>query len=175
MNFHNDVEGKPKISVNIEEIRYNERNLYQNVNMNNNRMKRPYSGYEEHYRNKVRKNNSFSKKSGNNFYNNNNFQQNNTQDNNYYDDEDDDGEIKMVYNTGNNANVIETKINKENNLPNNDISNNTAFNEFEKTIQKIQEHLQQKNSNNENNYNSQKNEIILNKKQSKKRRRKIIR
>ena len=81
----------------------------------------------------------------------------------------------MVYNTGNNANVIETKINKENNLPNNDISNNAAFNEFEKTIQKMQEHLQQKNTNNENNYNSQKNEIILNKKQSKKRRRKIIR
>ena len=89
-------------------------------------------------------------------------------------------------------------------IPNNDISNNAAFNEFEKTIQKMQEHLQQKNSNNENNYNSQKNEIILNKeinmknkncnfvnnnnsniikkneinlnkKQSKKRRRKIIR
>ena len=207
MNFDNDVEGKPKISVNIEEIRYNDRNLYQNVNMNNNRMKRPYSGYEENYRNKGRKNNSFSKKSGNNFYNNNNFQQNNTQDNNYYDDEDDDGEIKMVYNTGNNANVIETKINKENNFSKNniDITNNAAFNEFEKTIQKLQEHLQQKNSNNENNYNSQKNEIILNKeismknkncnfvnnnnnsniikkneinlnkKQSKKRRRKIIR
>ena len=48
-------------------------------------------------------------------------------------------------------------------IPNNDISNNIGFNEFEKTIQKIQEHLQQKNSNNENNYNSQKNEIILNK------------
>ena len=90
-------------------------------------------------------------------------------------------------------------------IPNNDISNNIGFNEFEKTIQKMQEHLQQKNSNNENNYNSQKNEIILNKeinmknkncnfvnnnnnsniikkneinlnkKQSKKRRRKIIR
>ena len=90
-------------------------------------------------------------------------------------------------------------------IPNNDISNNIGFNEFEKTIQKLQEHLQQKNSNNENNYNSQKNEIILNKeinmknkncnfvnnnnnsniikkneinlnkKQSKKRRRKIIR
>ena len=85
-------------------------------------------------------------------------------------------------------------------IPNNDISNNIGFNEFEKTIQK----MQQKNSNNENNYNSQKNEIILNKeinmknkncnfvnnnnsniikkneinlnkKQSKKRRRKIIR
>ena len=221
MNFDDDMEGKQKKvrkkidltpmnrfekkSVNIDEIRYNDRNLYQNVNMNNNRMKRPYSGYEENYRNKGRKNNSFSKKSGNNFYNNNNFQQNNTQDNNYYDDEDDDGEIKMVYNTGNNANVIETKINKENNLPNNDISNNAAFNEFEKTIQKMQEHLQQKNSNNENNYNLQKNEINLNKeinmknkncnfvnnnnnsniikkneinlnkKQSKKRRRKIIR
>ena len=89
-------------------------------------------------------------------------------------------------------------------IPNNDVSNNIGFNEFEKTIQKMQEHLQQKNSNNENNYNSQKNEIILNKeikmknkncnfvnnnnsniikkneinlnkKQSKKRRRKIIR
>ena len=44
-------------------------------------------------------------------------------------------------------------------IPNNDISNNIGFNEFEKTIQK----MQQKNSNNENNYNSQKNEIILNK------------
>ena len=48
-------------------------------------------------------------------------------------------------------------------IPKNDISNNIGFNEFEKTIQKMQEHLQQKNSNNENNYNSQKNEIILNK------------
>ena len=45
-------------------------------------------------------------------------------------------------------------------IPNNDISNNIGFNEFEKTIQKMQEHLQQKNSNNENNYNSQKNEQI---------------
>ena len=51
----------------------------------------------------------------------------------------------MIYNTGNNANVIETKINNENNfIYNNDISNNAAFNEFEKTIQKMQEHLQKK-------------------------------
>ena len=89
MNFDNDVEGKPKISVNIEEIRYNDRNLYQNVNMNNNRMKRPYSGYEENYRIKSRKNNSFSKK------------------------------VEIIF-------III--------IPNNDISNNAAYNEFEKTI-----------------------------------------
>ena len=180
MNFDDDMEGKQKVvrkkidlspmnrfekrSVNIDEIRNNDRNMYQyNNNLNyNNRMKRPYSGYDDNYKMKIKKNNSFSKKRGNTFYNNNNLpQQNNTQENNYIDDEDDDdGEIKMIYNTGNNANVIETKINKENNLVNNDISNNAAFNEFEKTIQKMQEHLQQKNLKNENNFDSKNNDII---------------
>ena len=179
-NFDDDIEGKQKVvrkkidltpmnrfekrSVNIDEIRNNDRNMYQyNNNLNyNNRMKRPYSGYDDNYKMKIKKNNSFSKKRGNTFYNNNNLpQQNNTQENNYFDDEDDDdGEIKMIYNTGNNANVIETKINKENNLVNNDISNNAAFNEFEKTIQKMQEHLQQKNLKNKSNFDSKNNDII---------------
>ena len=174
MNFDEDMEGKPKVirkkidltpmnrfekkSVNIDEIRNNDRNMnqyYNNLNYNN-KVKRPYSGYDDNYRNKMKKNNSFSKIRGNN---NNNLQQNYSQENNYFDDEDDDGEIKMIYNTGNNANVIETKINKENNLVNNDISNNAAFNEFEKTIQKMQEHLQQKNINKENNFESKNNDI----------------
>ena len=179
INLDDDVDGKQKIirkkidltpmnrfekkTVNINDIRNNDRNIYQN-----NRLNRPYSGYEDNNRNRIRKNNSFSKKSGNNFYynkNNDDFQKNNLQDNNFYDDEDDDGEIKMVYNTGNNANVIETKINKENNFSKNniDITNNAAFNEFEKTIQKMQEHLQQKqNLNNGNNIENQSNEIIYN-------------
>ena len=180
INLDEDMEGKQKIirkkidltpmnrfekkSVNIDDIRNNDRNIYQN-----NRMNRPYSGYEDNNRNRIRKNNSFSKKSGNNFYynkNNDDFQRNNMQDNNnFYDDEDDDGEIKMIYNTGNNANVIETKINKENNIYKNniDITNNAAFNEFEKTIQKMQEHLQQKqNLNNGNNIENQSNEIKYN-------------
>ena len=172
INFDDDMEGKQKIirkkidltpmnrfekrSVNIDAIRNNDRNIYQN-----NRINRPFSGYEDNYRNKTKKNNSFGKKNGNNFYNNDNLQLNHTQDNNFYDDEDDDGEIKMVYNTGNNANVIETKIKKENNFSNynNDISNNAAFNEFEKTIQKMQEHLQQKNQNKENNFDIKQNEV----------------
>ena len=169
INFDDDMEGRQKIvrkkidltpmnrfekrSVNIDAIRNNDRNIYQN-----NRINRPYSGYEDNYRNKTKKNNSFNQKIGNNF------QSNPAQDNNLYDDEDDDGEIKMVYNTGNNANVIETKIKKENNFSNynNDISNNAAFNEFEKTIQKMQEHLQQKNENKENNLEIKQNEVIFN-------------
>jgi len=169
INFDDDMEGRQKIvrkkidltpmnrfekrSVNIDAIRNNDRNIYQN-----NRINRPYSGYEDNYRNKTKKNNSFNQKIGNNF------QSNPAQDNNFYDDEDDDGEIKMVYNTGNNANVIETKIKKENNFSNynNDISNNAAFNEFEKTIQKMQEHLQQKNENKENNLEIKQNEVIFN-------------
>ena len=175
MNFDDDFEGKQKIIrkkidltpmnrfekrlVNIDAIRNNDRNAYQN-----NRMNRPYSGYEDNYRNKGKKNNNFGKKGGNTYYNNNdNFQQNNSQENNFYDDEDDDGEIKMIYNTGDNANVIETKIKKENNLINynNDISNNAAFNEFEKTIQKMQEHLQQKNEKNENNLEIKQNDFNI--------------
>ena len=82
MNFDDDFEGKQKIIrkkidltpmnrfekrlVNIDAIRNNDRNAYQN-----NRMNRPYSGYEDNNRNRIRKNNSFSKKSGNNLYNNN--------------------------------------------------------------------------------------------------------
>ena len=108
----NRFEKKP---INIDEIRNNERNSYQynNVN-NNNKIRRTYNGYTEGgtYKNKIKKNNSFCKNrikiDNNNFYDgekiapNNNTQNNN--DNNFYDDED-DGEIKMIYNTGNNANV----------------------------------------------------------------------
>ena len=90
INLDDDMDGKQKIirkkidltpmnrfekkTVNIDDIRNNDRNIYQN-----NRMNRPYSGYEDNNRNRIRKNNSFSKKSGNNFYYNNNddFQKNN--------------------------------------------------------------------------------------------------
>ena len=191
VHFDDELEGKNKIvrkkidltpmnrfekkSVNIDEIRNNDRNnIYQN-NYVNNRIKRPYSGYDDNYRNK-KKNNSFGKKSGNNFYFNNineNFRQNNTQEDNYYDDED-DGEIKMIYNTGNNANVIETKINKENNFNKNDISNNAVFNEFEKTIQKMQEHLQQKDQTSQNKYDIQNNNINLNNEMNKNHKKKYI-
>ena len=61
------------ISVNIGDIRNNDRNLY-----HNNIINRPYSTYEKNQGYKTRKNNRLSKKSGNNFYNNNdNFQSNN--------------------------------------------------------------------------------------------------
>ena len=165
----NRFEKKP---INIDEIRNNERNSYQyNNGLNNNKINRPYSGNANggNIKNKFRKNNSFCKNrikiDNNNYYeeekkaHNNNTQGNN--DNHFYDD-DDDGEIKMV---GNNANVIETKINNEINFINNDMSNNAAFNELEKTIQKMQQHLQNnneiKNNNESQNLNNEKNINII--------------
>ena len=148
-----------KKSVNINEIRNNDRNMnqyYNNLNYNN-KIKRPYSGYDDNYRNKIKKNNSFSKIRGNN---NNNLQQNYSQENKYFDDEDDDGEIKMIYNTGNNANVIETKINKENNMVNNDISNNAAFNEFKNQYKKYK-NICKKKLNKKNNLDSKNNDVIF--------------
>ena len=66
INFDDDIEGRQKIvrkkidltpmnrfekrSVNIDTIRNNDRNIYQN-----NRINRPYSGYEDNYRNKTKK------------------------------------------------------------------------------------------------------------------------
>ena len=148
----NRFEKKP---INIDEIRNNERNSYQNqyqYNPGTNKIRRPYSGYGEggNVKNKIKKNNSFCKNrikidNKNNYFDEEKIPpNNNTQENNNYYEDDDDGEIKMIYNTGKNANVIETKINNQNNLLNNDITNNAVFNEFEKTIQKMQEHLQKK-------------------------------
>ena len=148
----NRFEKKP---INIDEIRNNERNSYQNqyqYNPGTNKIRRPYSGYGEggNVKNKIKKNNSFCKNrikidNSNNYFDEEKIPpNNNTQENNNYYEDDDDGEIKMIYNTGKNANVIETKINNQNNLLNNDITNNAVFNEFEKTIQKMQEHLQKK-------------------------------
>ena len=142
----NRFEKKP---VNIDEIRNNERYSYQYNNGPNNKIKRINTGNAggTNYKTRSKKNNSFCKskvKMDNNYYDDEKIaHNNNTQGNNNYSDEDDDGEIKMIYNTGNNANVIETKINNGNNyMQSNDISNNAAFNEFEKTIQKMQQHLQ---------------------------------